>query len=496
MMHPAIATFLRLCALATAVAVAASLLAQTAKAQTLLQDQGIQQNTTSILASGSDRAGELVVPRGKSQIIRLDRPVTDILVGDPEIADVMALSTRSIYVLGKAAGATNLTIYGRNRELLAVIDLIVGHDAAGLRNKLNELLPGEPIEVRAVNDSLVLSGAVSSSGKLDRALAIAERYAPQKVTNLMSVTGSQQVMVSVRIAEISRRLTRQLGINPSFLFGNDLFINALDPISATAKAAAVFDVQEGDVTVDGFIDALEQKGAIKVLAEPNLIALSGDTATFLAGGEFPIPVAQDSGDNGPVSITVEFKEFGVALEFTPTVLDNDLISLAVAPEVSEIDRNNAVTVSGINIPGLTTRRASTVVELRDGESFAIAGLIQSNFSDQVRQVPGLGDLPVLGALLRSVEFQQNETELVIIVTPHLVRPAAPGQLAAPTDTFAAPSMADLLFLGQVEGAPTSSGVATGETADTGPRRHPSQAAATLGAHPEGGLTGSYGHILK
>ncbi len=432
------------------------------------------------LAIGDDvHAGRLEVPISQSRILRVDQPFADLLVADPDIVDVMAMTDRSIYVLGREFGTTTLTVYGPNRRLLAVLDLSVGQDVASLRDRLNEMLPDEPIEVRAANGAVLLSGTVSNAGVVDRALAIAEQSVPGPVTNLLSVSGSQQVMVSVRVAEVTRSLVRELGIKPSLLINGDVNLQTIDPLDLARYAFLSFDAEIGDVTIDGLIDALEEKGVVKILAEPNLIALSGDTATFLAGGEFPIPVAQDFDDVGRGTITVEFKQFGVSLAFTPTVLDNDVINLRVSPEVSQIDPTTSVTVSGISIPGLSTRRANTTVELRNGESFAIAGLIQNNFQDQVRQIPGLGDIPVLGALLRSSAFERRETELVIIVTPYLVQPAAPQALAAPTDTFTPPHFAEMVLLGRAEG-PSA----------------PRPAASALAAQPGGGMTGRYGHIIE
>ncbi|MFA7430416.1 MAG: type II and III secretion system protein family protein [Rhodospirillaceae bacterium] len=438
---------------------------------------------TTLSLDTSAQAGEMALPVGKSQVLRVDQPFRDIMVGNPEIADVLPISDRAIYVLGKQIGATNLTIYGANRRLLAVVDLNVTHDAAGLRNRLHDIMPSESIEVRGVNGGLVLSGVVSSSRQLDRALQVANRFAPDAVTNLMTVSGSQQVMVSVRVAEVRRSLARELGIKPT-ITGGDIVVTALESLDPTRFLGALWNITANEFTVDLLIDALEEKGALKVLAEPNLIALSGDTATFLAGGEFPVPVAQDADDN-VATLTVEWKQFGVSLAFTPTVLDDDLINLRVAPEVSQIDPTNTVTLLGTTIPGLSTRRAETTVELRDGQSFAIAGLLQSDFSDTIRQVPGLGDVPVLGALFRSSEFSRNETELVIIVTPRLVQPVAAGMLAAPTDTFVPPSETDFFLLGRIEGTPSTLTVPTDR-----------QAVEVLGARSEGGISGAYGHILK
>jgi len=396
-------------------------------------------------------AGEVMVPVNKSQVVKLAEPFASVAVGNPEIADVMVLTNRSLYVLGKTPGTTNLAVYDRNRQLMAVLDLVVGFDIRRLRQKLSEILPGETVEVRIANDSLVLSGTVSSAGRLHRAQELAERFAPKHVTSLLTVKGSQQVMLKVKVAEISRTTARQLGIKPTLNFGNGSFIfTALDPVPTTAFASGLARVATRGLTGDVLIDALEERGLVKILAEPNLVALSGDTASFLAGGEFPVPIAQTGAGTATPVITVEFKRFGVSLAFTPTVLDGDQINLMVSPEVSQIDRTNAVTLSGFTIPGLSTRRATTTVELRDGQSFAIAGLLQANFNDDVRQLPWLGDVPILGALFRSSSFQRAETELVIIVTPRLVKPAPAGSLAAPTDAFLPPSDVDLFVWGRTE----------------------------------------------
>jgi len=456
-----------------------------------------------VVQSNENRhAGEFLVPINKSQVLQLDVPFKDLLVGNSDIADVLALSDRSIYVLGKSLGSTSLTIYGREKELIAVVDLVVSPDVEGLKQKLFEIMPEETIEVRAVNGSVLLSGQISSTSRLDTALAIAERFAPNLVTNLMTVAGSQQVMLKVRFAEVNRDLTKQLGFNllaidndiPGALAsGTGASFSVLNGVSTgtVASASGVFGsifgaFSAGSLTVDMLFDALETKGLSKTLAEPNLIALSGDTASFLAGGEFPIPVAQSGGGTGGgnnSTITVEFKQFGVGLSFTPTVLDDGLINLVVKPEVSTISRESsagAVTQSGFAVPALITRRATTTVELRDGQSFAIAGLLQSQFSDGLSQLPGIGDVPVLGALFRSSDFKQNETELVIIVEVHLVKPSAAGTLATPTDRFIAPNEPDLWLFGRLE-SPQSGLPREGDA---------------LSASGAGGISGHYGHIIK
>jgi len=429
------------------------------------------------------RVARFAVPSNKSQTLRVDRPFTDLLVGNPEIADVLALTDRTIYVLGRKVGSTRLTISDARKRLIAVVDLVVTPDVEELKTKLHELLPNETIEVRAVNDSLVISGTVSSAGQVTRAAQVAERYAPEKVTNFLRVRGSQQVLLQVRFAEVQRTVLKDLGFNTSFAYtGGDLNLAVLttgDGLNLSNFAATAFRYLTGNWTIDLLFDALEQKGAIKTLARPNLIALSGDTANFLAGGEFPIPVAQSAQTGVPV-ITIEFKEFGVSLAFTPTVLGDDLINLVVAPEVSAIDPSVSITLPGnLVVPGLVTRRAKTTVELRDGQSFAIAGLLQNDFRDQVRQFPWLGDVPVLGALFRSANYQRRETELVLVVTPRLVKPVRAGTLTTAADRFVPPTDKDLFAFGRVESP--QSGTAAAEHA---------------GPPGAGGIIGSYGHILK
>lgn len=435
-------------------------------------------------ATASFHAGDMSVPVNKSQVLNVDRPFSGLSVGNPDIADVVALSNRSIYVLGKKMGTTNLAVYGAAKELIAVVDINVTHDVEGLKSRLHDLMPGQPIEVRAVNDAVVLSGAVSSPEMANRALSVASRFAPDKVTNMLRVRGSQQVMLSVRVAEVTRTVARELGLKPSFSTnGGEFSYATIDPLDLSRYAAALVRATTDWMTLDFLIDALEEKGLVKVLAEPNLVAMSGDTANFLAGGEFPIPVAQNTTGNNNLAITVEFKQFGVSLAFTPTVVDGDVINLVVNPEVSQIDELHSVVLSGFRIPGLSTRRATTTVQLRDGQSFAIAGLLQSDFNDTIRQLPGIGEVPVVGALFRSSAFQRRETELVIIVTPHLVQPVSASALVAPTDGFIPPSSVDLFLMGRVE-APASGTVV------------PTQTSAVLGAQAGGGLTGPYGHIIK
>lgn len=449
------------------------------------------QPTITTLSDKSSFAGDFEIPVNKSQILKVDRAFKDILVGNPKIADVLPLTNRTLYILGKELGTTSLSIYGADKSLLAIVDLVVTHNVDGLKAKVFELFPDEKVEVRTVNDAIVLSGAMSSGARLQSVVELAERFAPGKVTNMMTLTGSQQVMLAVRFAEVKRTAFKELGINLNVLVRSGAatfsLLSGLPVLGAlpgagflnggTTLAGTAYN---GDFT--GLLDALEQKGVVKTLAEPNLIALSGDTASFLAGGEFPIPVAQNTSGGGS-TITIEFKEFGVSLAFTPTVLSDGLISLDVAPEVSAIDNTTSVQLNGLLVPGLTTRRAHTTIELRDGQAFAIAGLLQSEFKDNIDQLPFAGDVPVLGALFRSSDYLRNETELVIIVTPYLVKPVKPKDLRLSTDSFVPPSDADLFLMGQPESPTTKPGAAT---------QGPIVSQAGGGA----GLDGNIGHIIK
>jgi len=467
-------------------------------------------------------AGELAVPLNKSQVLRTDRPFAKALIGSPEIADVLPLSDSSLYVLGKKMGTTSLTLYDRNNRLIAVVDVAVGPDVISLKRQLSELM-GENVGARISNDSIVLEGIVSSGPAADRAVQLAETYAPGKVINLLSIGSAQQVMLEVRFSEVRRGAFKDLGISAGLNGSNNGFGGVigsgatLTPDSNDSDGDGDKDegiLRLGSITdafgifgrvfhiagldINATLNALERKGVVTTLAEPTLVALSGETASFLAGGEFPIPVAQSGSGGGDAAISVQFKQFGVSLAFTPTVLADGVINMEVAPEVSAIDVSAGVTINNIRVPGLQTRRARTTVELRDGESFALAGLIRRDFSDTVRQFPILGSIPIIGTLFRSTSFQKDDTELVIIVTPRLVRPVRAAQMKAPTDRARAPDEVDLFLLGR-----TDSAVGVDPTRPT----QPSPAGRPIGemppAAPPGGmatldpskLEKDYGHAL-
>jgi pilus assembly protein CpaC len=486
-------------------------------------------------------AGELAVPLNKSQVLRTDRPFAKALIGSPEIADVLPLSDRSLYVLGKKMGTTSLTLYDRNNRLIAVVDVAVGPDVISLKRQLSELMPGDQVGARISNDSVVLEGIVSSGPAADRAVQLAETYAPGKVINLLSIGSSQQVMLEVRFSEIKRGALKDIGFS-GFLSGggNNGFQGAIGggaslvsstgttttttttplpgggttttssttPNEPALSLGAIVDsfgvfsrlFRIAGLDIDATFNALERKGLVTTLAEPTLVALSGETASFLAGGEFPIPIAQGGvgAEGGSSAISVEFKPFGVSLAFTPTVLADGVINMEVAPEVSSIDPTASVVINNLRVPGLQTRRAKTTVELRDGESFAMAGLIRRDFQDTIRQFPILGSIPIIGTLFRSTNFQKEETELVIIVTPRLVKPVRAAQMKVPTDRVRPPDEVDLFLLGRPDSAvgvdptrptqPSPSGRPVGEMPPAAP-------AGGMAALDPSKLEKDYGHAL-
>ena len=409
----------------------------------------------------------LTVPMNRAVIVEADQPFAELSIANPGIADISTLSDRTIYVLGKAPGRTTLTLLSPDGKLITNVDVQVSLDVAEFKERLQQIIPGENIEVRTANDGIVLSGVVSSTAKLDRALDLAERYAPGRVSNLMVVGGVQQVMLKVRFAEMQRSVTKELNnsvgfapTSPSNTFragasGNINGINNVlsgNSVTTTANGALGFSFTAGGMEFGVLMEALESKGLVRTLSEPNLTALSGQEAKFLAGGEYPIPVR--GSDN---SVTVEYKPFGVELAFTPRVVDGDIINLAINAAVSGIDPTVSVEADGISINAFRRREAETTVEMHDGESFAIAGLLQDDFRDLNGQVPWLGDIPVLGSLFRSAEYTRGQTELVIIVTPHLVSPTRGEALALPTDRVRPPTEAELFLFGKTATQGTSKG---------------------------------------
>jgi pilus assembly protein CpaC len=392
------------------------------------------------LASEPVMRRAIYVPRDKSLSFRLPGPASKIVIAQPEIAKITATSNQTFYVQGMEFGSTNMLVYGKGGSLAEVIDVRVGYDAEGLQQDLTAAFPREPIKVRNLGETLMLSGEVSNSGVQAGAEKIAEKYAPESVLSRLTITNSQQVILEVRILEASRSALQDLGVN--FSIGNESFgvisgqglAGASKPFTSIGTHGGI-----GSTVIDTSIQALEEKGALRTLARPNLVAISGEKASFLAGGEFPFPVPEELN-----KISIQFRPYGVKLDFIPTVQDNGWIRLAVAPEVSQLDFNNAVTLNGLTVPALTVRRANTTLELKPGDSFAMAGLFQHNYENAVRQAPWLADVPVLGTLFRSARWKRSESELLIIVTPRLATPAdrsitpidsLPGKEVAPQDLF-------------------------------------------------------------
>lgn len=435
-----------------------------------LSGDALAENLT-VVKKGTEAT--LDVPMNRAVVVESDVPFAELSIANPGIADISSLSDRTIYVLGKSPGLTTLTLLDATGRLITNVNVRVAADVSEFKERLRQILPGEKIEVRTANDGIVLSGVVSSTARLQRALDLAERYAPERVSNLMSVGGVQQVMLKVRFAEmqraVSKSLSSSLGFNGS-IFGGDAGLNggigtlnnqgalsnALNgniPIANNNTGAVLFGFNAGSVQVGLLIEALEQKGVVRTLAEPNLSALSGQEAKFLAGGEFPIPVAQRDG-----LFSIEYKPFGIELNFVPRVVDKDVINLELMAAVSAIDPTLGSEVNDLNVPAFSRRETSTTVEMRDGDSFAIAGLIQDEFLDNASQMPWLGDVPVLGALFRSADYSRKQTELVIIVTAHLVTPTRGEALALPTDRVTPPSESDLFLFGKM--SRTKSGAAS------------------------------------
>jgi pilus assembly protein CpaC len=499
----------------------------------------------SITRGGGSQSASLVLPFGKSAIIDLPADARDILVSNPQVADATVRTARRAYVIGRALGQTNIFFFDANGRQIANVEIRVEPDVAPLNELLRRHMPDANVTAEAINASVVLSGTASSAAEADRAHQLALTFlgiaggegagdAPAggphspgtpnpggngpRVINLIQVQGSEQVLVRVRVVEMSRAMVRQLGINGNYeeiinqLLPEDAFValatrngfsingsllggldlsggvaeNILQPESLTYPGPNVidpelptdtggvggyeFDPSTGEVTygparvqtdrqTDASIQAFERAGLLRVLAEPNLTAISGESARFLAGGEFPVPVASDEGQ-----ISVEFKPFGVGLAFTPVVLSGGRISLKVSTEVSELtsegavstgdqvvrdQSGNATVIRGITIPALQVRRAETTVEMPSGGSIVLAGLIHERSRHAVEGIPGAMDAPIMGALFRSRDFVNNETELVIIATPYLVRPTSPENLRSPADGFMNPSERESLLTGRL-----------------------------------------------
>jgi pilus assembly protein CpaC len=405
----------------------------------------------------STNDSQLEIEVNKGVLVRLPKPASAVFVANPGFADIAVKSPTLVYVMGKRTGVTTLFAVDDKDGVLADVTLSVTHNLTDIRSSISSLLPNTQVEASSVPGGLLLSGLVNSPREAEEARRIGARFLAENeaLINQVLVVGPNQVNLRVRIAEVSRNVLKRLGFNfdilgsiGNFAFGlatGRPFVTGIGAAAGLADSSGVLSggFTSGNFDANGIIDALEDEGLVTLLAEPNLTALSGETASFLAGGEFPIPIAQDDG-----KITVEFKQFGVSLAFTPTIVSDNRISLKVLPEVSALSSSGSVQLNGINIPALSTRRADTTVELGSGQSFAIAGLLQADSNQSVNETPGLSEIPVLGALFRSTNFQRRETELVIIVTPYLVRPVSSTALSVPTDGFEVPDDYDRVIKGE------------------------------------------------
>src|SRR5471032_1366850 len=495
---------LLMAALLSSAPIPASAAAKSAKPPTPAADAAVP-----VTAASVELAAQIELSEGKSTLMHLPYPAARLAVGDARVADVILINPSEVYMLGKSNGATNLIIWNRTNQA-TIIDIAVGIDTLALRKQFEQLLPNEKDLVITVSGgALILSGMVSDTVRASQAMALATAFlqrsgrgmlgaagtstqapaassasgaapavsvsgaapasagsepAAARVINMMAVAAPQQVLLEVKIAEISKTLVDQLGasVGASISSGNWTYTFLSKLLSGNNLT----------------LDAQKNDGLIKVLAEPTLMAISGQEASFLAGGKIFIPVAQGGGTGG-TTITLEEKEFGIAVKFTPTVLEGGRINLRVAPEVSYLNPDGVgITANGQAtsvLPSFTIRRASTTVQLFDGQSFAIGGLIKNNVTTNIKAFPGLGEIPVLGALFRSSAFQSDRTELVFIVTPHLAKPLGPNA-HLPTDDYSEPNRFDFLWRGKMEGSASKTpAAAPAAAADAAPNAAPAMA---------------------
>ncbi|MFZ4541664.1 MAG: type II and III secretion system protein family protein [Rickettsiales bacterium] len=441
-------------------------------------------DATAAARTSSGGGSIFYVPINRSELITTKRDMSEVVITDPEVANVLVHGKRKVSVIGLSVGQTTLRIFDANHKLIRSTDVFVTYDLPAVRKALKQFLPNERIGVSMVNTRMALTGDVSSAASATTAMEIAQEFVAGKlptgatprvditdastspILNMMKISSGQQVMLRIRIGEAQRSAVKNLGVSlQAFGSGDSL------PLAIGTGIGRLFSATTGDVGaftygsyqatdstttfagasiqtpgstgIGAAIEALERDGLVKILAEPNLTALSGEEAQFLAGGEFPIPVPQQLG-----TTTIEYKPFGVALKFTPFVLSPNRIRIQVNPEVSELSNQNAInTGNGLTAPSIITRRASTTVELAPGESFMIAGLMRDDINTSIDQLPGAGEIPVLGALFRSTAFKRNETELVITVTPYLVDPVKGSDIKLPTDDYRPASFMESIFFG-------------------------------------------------
>jgi pilus assembly protein CpaC len=422
-----------------------------------------------VAADGQMNARFLSLGIGKSLVIDLPRDIKDVLVADPKIANAVVRSSQRAYIIGAAVGQTNIVFFDSAGQQIAAYDIAVKRDLNGVRAALKQALPNSDIQIDGVGDGVMLTGTAATPIEAQQASDLAARLAggAEKVVNSIVVRGRDQVMLKVTVAEVARAIIKQMGIDltASLNYGTSAvtFTNT-NPFTATGKPltdsslAATFG---STPSVKATLRAMESAGVVRTLAEPNLTAISGESATFIAGGEFPIPTGVTcqttaAGAVGQCAPSIAFKKFGISLNFTPVVLTEGRISLRVMTEVSEVSIDNSISVSGITVPSIKTRRAETTLEIPSGGAMAMAGLIQEQTKQAVNGLPGMSQLPVLGALFRSRDFVNNQTELMVLVTPYVVRAVAQKDLSRPDDGFANASdpQADLLgSINRVYGVP-------------------------------------------
>lgn len=474
----------RLSGLVLALGLATLGLAPQARAQTdastVAAAAGATTSVVRVDLSAGPTSQTLTLPRGHSAIIELPVDARDVLVTSPSVADAVLRSPRRIYVLGMAAGATDAVFFDVAGRRILSLNIRVDQDVSALSDTITRLIPGARVRIESLNDSVILSGMVANASDAERAVQIARATVarPEQVINMLNIAGRDQVMLRVRIIEVQRNAVKQLGFNlqgildstgnATAFFGTQATYGINGAVlggvtAAVRNNAASSSVICGNLTQAnptrstecGAIQAFERVGLLRTLAEPNLTAVSGQSAHFLAGGEFPVPVGQDN--NGQV--TIDFKPFGIGLGFTPVVLSSGRISLQVSTEVSETSNENAFSLSAggtgaptLVVPSLTVRRAETTVELPSGGAMMIAGLLQERTRQNLDSLPGLMNLPVLGALFRSRDYQSGQTELVIIVTPYLVSSTSPQNLQTPADGLQIASDAETILLGRLNRA--------------------------------------------
>ena len=418
---------------------------------------------------------------GKSMVVRLPRAARDVLVSDPEKVDAVTRTSKKTYLIGKKVGQTNAFFFDSEGREILNLEIQVERDLAILKRMLRKIIPGNGIRLESVNDNVILTGTVSSASQSKRASDLAAKFAgkPEQVLNMLSIAGKEQVALKVSVVEMQRTVLKQLGIDLATRFDISRTVVNLATVNPFTLglpgglgAAAAY--SKGGTIVSSTLRAMERNGLLRTLAEPTLTAVSGEPAKFLAGGEFPVPVA---GDND--TVTIEYKPFGVGLGFTPVVLSEGRISLKVSTEVSELSTDNAFQLRSskspaLTIPSLVTRRAETVVEMPSGGSLVMAGLIKDRAKQQLNGVPGVKDVPILGALFRSRDFSRDETELVVIVTPYIVKPVAGNKLTRPDQGLNFPRDAKAVLFGRLNKVYGASGRPL----------------------PEGAYHGSYGFIVE